>query len=117
MDQQYSITLGRPLGISGIGDCPPPEPLSTNATRLRLCEFINHYTILARQILSSDGLNHAVRIDELTDKLVGLWDTMPESLQFNESWLRGDTQLPEWPLEIMSACKSNWTLSRPRFCC
>ncbi|SMY18640.1 unnamed protein product [Zymoseptoria tritici ST99CH_1A5] len=103
MDQQYSVTLGRPLGISGVGDCPPPEPLTTNQTVLRLGDFIDRFTILARQILSSDGLMNVGKIDEFTDKLLGQWDTMPEALQFNESWLRDETPLPDWPLEVMSA--------------
>lgn len=103
MDQQYSVTLGRPLGISGFGDCPPPEPLTTNPIILRLGQFVDHFTILARQILSSDGLMSVARIDEFTDKLVGLWDTMPESLQFTQSWLQTTTTLPDWPLEAMSA--------------
>ncbi|PIA89218.1 hypothetical protein CB0940_07516 [Cercospora beticola] len=103
MDQQYSVTLGRPLGISGIGDCQPPEPLTTNPTILRLNEFVDHFTILGRQILSSDGMMNVGRIDEYTDKLLGLWDTMPEALQFNETWLQQETSLPDWPLEVMSA--------------
>lgn len=111
MDQQYSVTLGRPLGISGVGDCPPPEPLTTNPTILRLGEFIDHFTIHARQILSTDGLMNVGKIDEFTDKLLGLWDTMPEALQFNESWLRDQTPLPDWPLEVMSASKSSYSFS------
>jgi hypothetical protein len=107
MDQQYSVTLGRPLGISGIGDCPPPEPLTTDPTVLRLSEFANHFTIVARQILSSDGMMSVGKIDEFTDKLLGLWDTMPETLQFNESWTRAETTLPEWPLDVMSSSKSS----------
>ncbi|KAK5110524.1 hypothetical protein LTR62_005716 [Meristemomyces frigidus] len=103
MDQQYSVTLGRPLGISGMGDCPPPVPLTTNPTISRLGEFVDHFTILARQILSSDGLMSVSKIDEYTDKLLGLWDTMPASLQFNESWVHQATPLPDWPLEAMSA--------------
>lgn len=103
MDQQYSVTLGRPLGISGIGDCPPPELLTTNPTILRLGEFVDHFTVLARRVLSSDGMMSVSKIDEFTDSLIGLWDTMPESLQFNESWLRQEKTLPDWPLEVMSA--------------
>ncbi|GAB7365100.1 hypothetical protein MBLNU230_g6190t1 [Neophaeotheca triangularis] len=103
MDQQYSVTLGRPLGISGFGDCPPPEPLTSDVTVLRLSDFIDHFTILARQILSSDHLMSVAKIDEFTDKLLGLWDKMPESLQFNQSWLHPDTQIPDWPLDVMSA--------------
>ncbi|KAK1081439.1 hypothetical protein LTR33_004686 [Friedmanniomyces endolithicus] len=103
MDQHYSVTLGRPLGISGYGDCPPPEPLTTNPIILRLGQFVDHFTILARQILGSDGVMSVPKIDEFTDKLVQLWDTMPESLQFNESWSRPETVLPDWPLEVTSA--------------
>ncbi|KAK6407549.1 hypothetical protein LTR95_018533 [Oleoguttula sp. CCFEE 5521] len=72
-------------------------------TALRLGEFVDHFTILARQILSSDRMMSVGRIDEFTDKLMGLWDTMPESLQCNESWSREDTVLPEWPLDVMAA--------------
>ena len=111
MDQQYSVTLGRPLGISGIGDCPPPEPLTTNPTMLRLSQFINHFTILTRQILSSDGLMGVLKIDELTDKLIGLWDTMPASLQFNETWTQEGASLPEWPLEVLSASEYRYLLT------
>lgn len=102
MDEQYSMTLGRPLGISGIGDCPPPHELTTDPRMLRFGEFINHFTILARQILSSDRLANA-KIDEFTDQLSGLLDTIPEMLQFDESWLNKEKELPEWPLSAMAA--------------
>lgn len=102
MDEQYSMTLGRPLGISGIGDCPPPHELTTDPRMLRFGEFITHFTILARQILSSDRLTNA-KIDEFTDLLSGLLDTMPEMLQFDESWLDKTKELPEWPLSAMAA--------------
>jgi hypothetical protein len=102
MDQQYSMTLGRPLGISGIGDCPPPHELTTNPTVLRFGEFGHHFTVLARQILSSDSLSNT-KIDEFTDALTALLDTMPESLQFDESWIDEGKEIPEWPLGAMAA--------------
>ncbi|KAK4994516.1 hypothetical protein LTR66_005469 [Elasticomyces elasticus] len=102
MDQQYSMTLGRPLGISGIGDCPTPETLTTDQTTLRLGEFVDQFTVLARQILSSDRLVNT-KIDGFTDKLLALWDTMPEVLQFNESWLQEGRQATAWPLDAMAA--------------
>lgn len=102
MDEQYSIALGRPLGLSGIGDCPPPHELTTDPQMLRLGEYINHFTILARQILGSDRLSNA-KIDEFTDLLLGLLDTMPEMLQFQRSWLDRTKDLPEWPLCTMAA--------------
>ncbi|TKA51261.1 hypothetical protein B0A49_12617, partial [Cryomyces minteri] len=101
MDQQYSMTLGRPLGISGIGDCPPAEPLTTNRTILRLSEFVNQFTVLARQILSNAALSN-LKIDEFTDKLLALWDTMPELLQFDEGWLEEGKVIPEWPLDALA---------------
>ncbi|KAF2469104.1 uncharacterized protein BDR25DRAFT_289297 [Lindgomyces ingoldianus] len=102
MDQQYSMTLGRPLGISGIGDCPPPHELTTDPTILRFGEFVHRFTILARQILSSDRLTNT-KIDEFTDRLRALLDTMPENLQFNESWLCEDKPIPDWPHGPMAA--------------
>ncbi len=102
MDQQYSMTLGRPLGISGIGDCPPPEPLVTDPTIRRLSEYVNQFTVLARQILSSDRLGNS-KIDDFTDRLRGLWDTMPELVRFNQEWLSPQKELPDWPLDAMAA--------------
>ncbi|PVH93108.1 hypothetical protein DM02DRAFT_634836 [Periconia macrospinosa] len=109
MDQECSMTLGRPLGISGIGDCPPPHELTTDPRMLRFGEFVNHFTVLTRQILSSDCLTNA-KIDEFTDLLKGLLDTMPEMLQFDASWLDETTDIPEWPLGTMAAlfyCKTH----------
>jgi hypothetical protein len=102
MDEQYSMTLGRPLGISGIGDCPPPQELTTNPGMLRFGEFVNRFTILARQILSSDKLSNA-KIDDFTDLLRALLETLPETLQFDKSWLRRENELPDWPLSAMAA--------------
>lgn len=102
MDQQYSMTLGRPLGISGIGDCPPPYELTTDPRFVRFSTFINNFTLLARQILSSDRLSNT-KIDDFTDALRGLLETLPETLQFNESWLDSNTEIPEWPLDAMAA--------------
>lgn len=103
MDQQYSTILRRPLGISGIGDCPPPEVLTTDQRVVRLEGLATRLTMLARQILSSDDMMNGDVIDNFTDKLLTLWDTMPEALQFKESWTHPEVELLEWPLEITSA--------------
>jgi hypothetical protein len=102
MDQHYASTLGRPLGISGIGDCPPPTPLTTNSAVLRLATYINQFTILARQILSCDELDNT-KIDDFSDRLLQLLDTLPAVIQFEESWLEPDREIPEWPLEAHAA--------------
>lgn len=103
------MTLGRPLGISGIGDCPPPDPLTTDPVALRLSEFFDQLTILGRQILSSNQLTDT-RIDMFTDRLIALWDTMPDSLQFNSSWIQEEMEIPEWPMETRAASKKHSTI-------
>jgi hypothetical protein len=72
---------------------------------LRFSEFVNYFTVLARQILGSDRLTNA-RIDEFTDSIRALLDTMPEMLQFDSSWLSEKTEIPDWPLSAMAAGKS-----------
>lgn len=104
MDQEYAMTLGRPLGISGVGDCPPPDPLTTDPVALRLSEFFDQLTIHGRQILSSNQLTDS-KIDMYTDRLIALWDTMPEPLQFTKSWIDEKTAIPEWPMETRAASK------------
>ncbi|KAI9821096.1 MAG: hypothetical protein M1827_003830 [Pycnora praestabilis] len=102
MDQQYSMTLGRPLGISGIGDCPPPVPIATDPVVHRVQDYINKFTLLARQILASDRLTNS-KIDEFTDKLLAMKDTLPEIVQFTESWLDESKEIPPWPLDAIAA--------------
>lgn len=103
MDQQYSVILGRPLGISSIGDCPSPISLTTRPIVLRLWEFVDKYSLLARQILSNDALMSITKIDDFSDMLVGLWDTMPASLNYSQKWIRQDTEIADPPLAIISA--------------
>jgi len=98
MDQHYSLTLGRPLGISGIGDCPFVEPLTTEPAVLRTGECVNHLTVLGRQILSSAQLTSS-RIDQLSDKLLSILDMLPDEMQFNDSWLADPSNIPESPLD------------------
>ena len=107
-----SMTLGRPLGISGIGDCPPPDPLTTDPVALRLSEFFDQLTILGRQILSSNQLTDS-KIDMYTDRLIALWDTMPDSLQFNKTWIKEETEIPEWPMETRATSKIKQLRLRP----
>ena len=46
-----------------------------------------------------------------TDKLMALWDTIPDTLQFNESWNNAEVRVPEYPLCATAAGK--WSC-RPR---
>lgn len=102
LDQQYSVALGRPLGISSMGDCPPPEPLVADPIVQSLSNYINQYTLLARQILSAGYLNNE-QIDLFTDQLIGLKRSLPEPVSFDQSWLNHDKPLPPWPLDVQAA--------------
>lgn len=102
MDQQYSITLGRPLGISSMGDCPPPEPLVPDPVVQSLSNYMSQFTILTRQILSAGHLT-AHQIDDFTEQLFALKYTLPSIVQFDESWLKIDKPIPGWPLELQAA--------------
>lgn len=72
---------------------------------LRLGEFVDYFTILARQILSSNDMMNLAAVDGFTEKLIALWDTMPAALQFTVNWIQPNTQLPEWPLDVISVSK------------
>ncbi len=72
---------------------------------LRVSGFIDQFTILSRQILGSDGMMNIAKIDEFTDKILALWEKMPNTLKFNERWITDDVALPEWPLEALSTSK------------
>jgi hypothetical protein len=63
----------------------------------RFGEFVNHFTILARRILSSDRLTNLM-IDDFTDALRELLETMPETLQFENF----HSEVPDWPLNVMA---------------
>ena len=102
MDQQYSMTLGRPLGISSIGDCPAPEPLVTDPVIQSLSNYVGQFTILSRQILAAGYLNND-QIDSFSDQLLALKDTLPESITFRETWLDPLKPLPAWPLDAQGA--------------
>ncbi|KAJ9200415.1 transcriptional regulator family: Fungal Specific TF [Paecilomyces variotii] len=108
VDQYYSSTLGRPLGVSGTGDCLPAShltfsELADSQKAGRLETYINQYTVLSRQILSCDNLTNG-RIDAFSDRLLQLLDTLPSLVRFNSSWLKeGCDNVPEWPLNFHAA--------------
>ena len=102
IDQQYSLTLGRPLGVSSIGDCPRPEPLVLDPTIRSLATFYDNYSILGRQILSTAYMNDQ-HIDDFTEQLLLLSSTLPELLRFNSAWLDKDRVVPPWPFDAQAA--------------
>ena len=102
MDQQYSMTLGRPLGISSMGDCPAPVPLQQDPVIQSLSNYISQFTILARQIMSAGHLTNA-QIDSFSDQLLALRDSLPDAIRFDASWLDEEKPIPQWPLEAQAA--------------
>ncbi|USP76229.1 mitochondrial protein cyt-4 [Curvularia clavata] len=111
IDEEYAMMFGRPLGISSIGTCCLPQELTTDMNILRFREFMVRFTVLARQILGCGRLMDA-RIDEFTDAMRALLDTVPETLQFDEARKgEGNAASQElWSLRVMAAvyhCKAH----------
>ncbi|KAL8750987.1 MAG: hypothetical protein Q9184_006221, partial [Pyrenodesmia sp. 2 TL-2023] len=102
MDQQYSVTLGRPSGISSMGDCPSPEPLIQDPVVQSLSSYTAQFTILTRQILSTGYLD-ANQIDRFTEQLFALRQSLPTIIQFDETWLDVNKPVPGWPLDMQAA--------------
>lgn len=101
MDQHYSVTLGRPLAISGIGDCPSPEPIVPDPNIQSLSSYISQFTVTARQIFSVGHLAND-QIDSFTDQLLSLKQSMPTIINFDETWLSREKKLPNWPLDMQA---------------
>ncbi|KAL9097087.1 MAG: hypothetical protein Q9163_006382 [Psora crenata] len=102
MDQQYSMTLGRPLAISSMGDCPSPEPAILDPVHQSVSDYITQFSLLGRQILSVPYLGND-RIDKYTDNLLRLRRSLPPSMQFDSNWLNRDTAVVGWPLNAQAA--------------
>ena len=100
MDQQYSMALGRPMAISSMGDCVPPEPLVQDPLVQSLSNYLVQFSILGRQILSAGYLNND-QIDKFSDDLLALQKTYP-LISFDMSWLDKDKVLPGWPLDAQA---------------
>lgn len=101
MDQHYSMALGRPLAISSIGDCPAPDPMSTEPLAQSISNHIPRFTILARQILSAEYLGNE-QIDSFSHELLALKQSLPEAVNFNETWLNKEKTVPGWPLDLQA---------------
>ncbi|EPS45268.1 hypothetical protein H072_726 [Dactylellina haptotyla CBS 200.50] len=99
-DVHLSMIFGRPLGVSGIGDVLPPELVTPMPATFR--EFVMPYTVLMRQMLSTDELSE-VAIDQLTEDAQGLLKGLPPILQFDpETWTRDDFSGPPWPRNMLA---------------
>jgi hypothetical protein len=104
-DQYLSIALAKPLGISNNGDCPPPIFCTSNPEERRLHQIVGEFTVVSRQILSSEGKPENIAAH--TQKLSQLWETMPEVLRFKEAWVQMESSRPSSPLDVVSTGEHN----------
>ena len=102
MDQQYSMTLSRPLAISSTGDCPSPEPIIPDPIHQSISNFTAQFSLLGRQILSTPYLGND-RIDKYTDDLISLQRSLHPSMQFDSFWLNREVAIVGWPLDVQAA--------------
>lgn len=106
-DHYYSIILGRPLGISFVGNIGwIPSNILENSDRAftsRLEAYVTKLTSMGRDILSRSHLTNS-DIDHFTDSLLHVLQDIPEEgFGFNKSWLCADTAIPEWPSNMHAA--------------
>lgn len=104
-DEYYSKTLGRPLGVSTIGDVSQSSHMRKSANPAcisRLDIYTTRYTTLSRQIISCSKLTND-EIDKFTDSLLQIQDILPPEERFDKSWLCSGTELPEWPSNFHAA--------------
>ena len=96
------MTLGRPLGISSMGDCPSPESTIPNPNAVSLSNYMSHFSLLARQILSSGTLSNT-QIDKYSDDLLSLHSTLTSQMRLDATWLNEDKAVPPWPLDAQAS--------------
>ena len=101
MDMQYSMSLGRPLAISSMGDCSTPDPITRDPINQSLSNYLNQFSVLGRQILSAAYLSNE-QIDDFTDQLLDLQQTLPDIIRFDATWLDKNQALPAWPLDAQA---------------
>jgi len=109
-DQHLSIMLYKPLAISSIGNCSEPETPNADILELRVASVVHKFTVIARKILDRGRQIATREIDAQLAKLKTLWETMPDTIRFDTSWLRDKKALPQWPLEVASASESHSNL-------
>ena len=96
MDEQYSITFSRPLGISSVGEWSVQnEPHQAQW----LSYYYSQISGIARQALSTDLLNN-VQIDKLSEDVLDLLESLPDCARFNENWLNDHANTPHWPSNV-----------------
>ena len=101
-DLQYSSASGRPLASSTMGSLSPPESLEPDEFGGDSSSYTNQFTTVTRQILATTFLNNT-QIDQYTNNLVALNETIPEVLRFQPTWLGDKTSVPPWPYPARAA--------------
>ena len=99
LDTCFSITLGRPVGVSAIGDCPPVESLTLDSSEM--FAVFARFTLLCRQILATEDLSNP-NIDHFTELLLEFLFSLPPSLHFSPEWLASSSRRPDWPINVQA---------------
>lgn len=84
-----------------MGDCPAPDPISRDPINQSLSNYLNQFSILGRRILSAAYLSNE-QIDDFTDQLLELHQTLPDMIRFDVTWLDKNRALPSWPLDAQA---------------
>lgn len=87
--------------MSSIGDCPTPEPIMTGPFAQSLSNYVSQFTILGRQILCAGYLTND-QIDRFSDELLLLKQSLPHAVNFDETWLNKDKNVPGWPHDVQA---------------
>ncbi|KAM0724028.1 hypothetical protein Q7P37_001019 [Cladosporium fusiforme] len=103
-DQHLSHILCVPLTISSVGDCPQPLSSTSNLLELRIAHVVHEFTLFAREVSTCEQHITAKDRNSKMSKLEALWQSMPETLQFEEAnWSCRMSKLADGPLELISA--------------
>ena len=102
LDQQYSVTLGKPPALPNADGCTSPASVIPDPIWQSITLHIQHFSFLARQILSSTHIPNDT-LDRYTDDLLMLHKSLPPNVQFDLTWLNRERPFMGWPLDVQGA--------------
>ena len=101
-DQQYSITLSRPLTLSIIGDCRPPDVSCFPPLTQRVIDCYFRFNGIAREILSNPTPT-TPKLNGYIEGMMSLLRTLPMEIRFRTEWLDTKFVTPPWPMDLQVA--------------
>ena len=101
-DQQYSMTLNRPLAISNISDCMIPDASRFPPYTQKVIDHYFRFTVLAREALS-DGNSTDSKANHCTEGIISMLKAVPIEIRFHSGWLDKEITTPPWPMDLQIA--------------